>query len=894
MLGPDPDDADERHTGAPARSSGHSVDHADLPKSNSLQALKEPGSQVEFGDQPAATHPSRPGRTRSLLAMLGGAVAIGMFFGSLVIAHNDAVVNGAVIPSASWLRSWPDWLPMVCIGYGCARLFGFFDRGRTAFRGFAIGSVFALSLWHARFEPVLPWLLEATGALLGIVLGLHGNSARRSGWAGLALVALASSVAVAASAGLPDANQALAVALIATLLSLCIDERPYDGPANPGHMRLFRGALWLLIASGLVWLGCSASVLYAPLVTALAVVVMACVPAGRLAIAMGATAAACCVPNFEALRSMAGIGELAASSQQVAGDAVAAPVMQRTQLLGRAGPATAVYVRSSQEMQLQLHGEVLSAAGPDRTEEPLLAAVCLALLRAGDRVRMIGVGTGRAAAALGESDACELEVAAQWSALEGLLPLVAVDGPIAPPAGLHDGIGSEALAELADLPDGSRQFLLLPELPCTATSFRATDSYQRQLRRVVGNGLVCQSIALDRVPVARLRQWFAVVARVHAWNGVYAVGNAAVLVSASRPPQLRDRGRGDHNRSAGERWAYHEAHLGDPSELNRALLGTVRVELAPSASAAQGVVELLLKALASTASTNADSPQHTPKLLAYWQGQQAAIRTAENRIRTLANDAASRDQAQTIASRFLPMGAPSALLQAALGVSGGGDGEVTLRAPGLASRCAYALDPTFFAACPPALFDLPRPNQARGDLEGVFRVEPNLRLVDRCLGNTPQAVALRARFPSRCARALCVALKQGPLVADQSLALRELSDPFVLAEAARVLLPANRLQELLTYWRADLPMPRALQALAQSGTPSQLKLLVQGLRGHTDTDSCDTIAYFLVSDDPELCASAGTALRLAVGDRIPFDPQWPRSRRLDAASRLRALHNRKP
>ena len=54
------------------------------------------------------------------------------------------------------------------------------------------------------------------------------------------------------------------------------------------------------------------------------------------------------------------------------------------------------------------------------------------------------------------------------------------------------------------------------------------------------------------------------------------------------------------------------------------------------------------------------------------------------------------------------------------------------------------------------------------------------------------------------------------------------------------------------------------------------------------------LADLMTDEDREVCALAGAALRATLGDRVPFDPQWSKSRRLEAASRLLELHNRRP
>jgi hypothetical protein len=126
------------------------------------------------------------------------------------------------------------------------------------------------------------------------------------------------------------------------------------------------------------------------------------------------------------------------------------------------------------------------------------------------------------------------------------------------------------------------------------------------------------------------------------------------------------------------------------------------------------------------------------------------------------------------------------------------------------------------------------------------------------------------------------------------MALRELADPFVLREIASVVVAPGRWRELLIFWRADLPLPQALQQVAKTGTLADRRLLASALRGRRDPSCYPVIAEFMVADDLELRRRAGVALRMVAGEFVAFDAHWPRSRRLDAATRLRDLHNRKP
>ncbi|MCK5943879.1 MAG: hypothetical protein KAI24_17980, partial [Planctomycetes bacterium] len=321
-------------------------------------------------------------------------------------------------------------------------------------------------------------------------------------------------------------------------------------------------------------------------------------------------------------------------------------------------------------------------------------------------------------------------------------------------------------------------------------------------------------------------------------------------------------------------------------DLEQAFLGSLRaVAAAPPERSARRV--LLRQVEAATA-----SPRAAEGLLSWWTRQRSELQRARARILTLADDPEGRAEAASIAARFLAIGAPRAFLQAALGLAGA-DG-VTLRDPRLASRCAHALDPTFFPT-PPAVFaSLEHPTQTLGDLEDEFEVQVSARLARRCSGEKPLAVGLRARFPSHCARSLVQELAAGPLPADLALALRELADPFVIDAIARVLLPAGRWRELLTYWRSDLPLPAGLRDTVRAlGSDGKQRVLL-ALRSHLHPSCHQLLADLMVEDEPELRQLAAEALRAAVGERVPFDAKWPRSRRLDAASRLRDLHNRRP
>jgi len=828
---------------------------------------------------------------RAVVGILAGAIAIGAFFASLAISHQVALEFGLAAPSVSWLRSCRDWLPWLCIGLGLSRLGATHLGGRTALRGLAIGSVFALTLAQAVLDVLLPWLPSAIACLIGLVLGLQNEAARRTRFVGVAIGGAGAAVAAFAITWLPPtvatgsdlAALALAVAMLAALIALVVEAPAASTP----HAPMTRPALvitgWLVVVTGVAFAAAQTNVDDWVLFSAFVAIVAFAALAGRLALAFGAAAATVLLTTG------------------ILGDTFAAggtdtEVFASGQELRRCGDAEAVYLRQSQELQLRLAGEVVAAAGPDRMEEPLLTALLHALIYDGDRVLMLGSGTGRTEASVRATNRCQLESAPAWPQLTALQKTVQADGPVLQPADNDPDPAPAWSSGLHQLPGGSRQLLALGELPGAPTAHRATASFQRQLRRIVGAGYTCQPIALDRIGVPLLHDWFRAASAAHPWNGIYAVGNAAVLVSGSQRPSWRPSFR-DWSDEA--RWAMHAAHLGGPSDLDVAFLGSLRVNHA-STGAVPDVARLLMGWLtiptvlptAITNGTAALAARSEVALLRQWQRQQSDMLRAKGRLLALANTPDGRRDAQAIAARFLAVGAPAPWLQAALGLAGP-DG-VALRDPGLASRCAFAMDPTFFVAPAPVYATLPLPNQERGDLEDLHRIGEGARLVQLCSGTSPRAVSLRLRFASRCARVLLQELAKGPLADDPALALRELSDSFVLAEAARVLVPAGRWRELLTLWRADLPCPQALVGIAKHSSLADRMRLASALRGRREPSCYPVIAGFLLADELELRKVAGEALRMAVGDRVPFDANWSRSRRLDAATSLRVLHNRKP
>ena len=803
--------------------------------------------------------PREAAATGSLATAAVLAVAAGALLQAVSLERADGLARGALSPGAPWFVAAAAWLPALLIGAAAgAGLRPRAASARTA-RAIALLLLGAAAAAVARGAPGAA--LGAVAALAtGLVGGVHVATLRRLGGLG---ALCAGGLAAAAALGVERCSSStvgFAVGFAAAMLGLVL--RPVACSGARAALRPLLRALCLLMLLGSAI--AAAAAYAAPSAAGLAalVAIAGCaVAGGRPGLALGAAAGTLLGPLL--MPSPAALGP-------------------QDRELARAGSAALAYVRSNQQLEVRIGGEVLAAAGPDRDEEPLLAALTHAFGRAGDVVMLLGRGAGRVAPSLRAPGRLVVEVADAWPTLAPLAARAAADGPVAPPGALDVSDPAESPARLSDRAPGSRQLVCVCELPIAATRHRATASFQRALRRIAGDGLVLQPLALDRVAPDLLQRLLRAARRAHPWSGLYRVGDAAVLVAGAARPVVQAAALSD--RDVG--WALHRAHLGGAADIEQAWAG----ELTDGcfAAGALGTAEAVL----GRSLVRPDPSGSGDELLGWWSRRRADLQAAHAELLQLADDAAGRAAALQIGLRFVASGAPRPWLQAALGLADA-DG-VSLRDPRLQSRCAHALDPTFFAALPPVFRSLPTPTAPLGDLEDECRVVVSDRLARRCSGDNPLAVALRARFPSRCARALVQALARGPLTTDEALALRELCDPFVLQEIARALLPAGRWRELLRFWNRELPLPRGLRAATAALDAPARREVARALRTHAHASCAPLLADLMTDGDREVCALAGAALRATLGDRIPFDPQWSKSRRLEAASRLLELHNRRP
>jgi hypothetical protein len=849
--------------------------------------LQQPGILLQMiapDDSPPTAVVAAPGSAAGVrsAAMVGASLAA---FGLAALAGERAWLPFAAVGERGWLLV----VAAAAVGAGAVRWSG--PGSRPALGGLAAIAVAALLFgW---FGPA-----AAAGVLSLAALSLGGALAAAvpAGQRGQALAAAIGASVLAGAwwwlGAAATAEALLAAALVLQLVAWCATAALAPAPRAPA-VRSLRVAVWrpLLPASALVALAL------------LLVPDLAAAGDGRAALAAVASAlvaiAAVAVVRWAAV-AVAGL--LLAIAWFAPGAGAGAEPQLR--LLATAGANSVHYDRSTQELQLRCGEDLIEAAGPERCEAALVATLLQAFAAPGDRVVLLGPVAGATAALLRSSPPWELEVVDARPASRSLQPWLCGAGPVlppsanAPPAPRMPVRTAGLLAAMQALPDACRQVVVVAEPngapwsagAAAARSPAAHGEWQQQLRRVVGPGLVLQVFALDRTPAAVLAPALAAAATAHPWCGLFVVGDAAVMVGAATAPDW-PRLSPLVQWSADARWIAHQAHLGDLDDLQRALLGRLRpVAPAPVASDARGrraAVEVLHAHVEPAAAV----PPAADSVLLRWTAARAELRAAVQRLRELGDSEADRAVAQDLAARWLPQGAPAAALQAALGLAGAE--REPLLAAAAASRRAHAIDPTLFAAPPPVLRSLPLPNQFAGELEDLATLPARPRLAELVQGDAPLAVALRTRFPSLAARALVEAAALGALPFAGQQALRELADPFVLRETAAAMAARGAARELLAIWRHDLPMPPALMSLL-AGSPEDRRALAAALRGRREPSCHGALATLLEAAEPELRLLAAEALWDAVGDRVPYDPDWPQSARAAAAERLRALHNRLP
>lgn len=866
----------ERHDRGSTGSTGASVGRCPLTEPGILLGMISP--------EPEERPPVRPGR-RATVSTGPGSVA-GQAFAACAAAGIGAAFGGFAVVLSTLERTSLPFGAHGTIGFvGClaasllvavvaARTSGALRLRVAGTAGLLFGGTALLQGLEAEAAAVLVVLSLGLGLAVGV-------APRQPRHAVLAAIVAACIVMLWQRVGPTVVDPVLAATLVSALWSAVLVPACAVGvpSVDRGRRRLGRVAL-LLLGAGM-----------APGTFAGPAAALPMATAASLALAIAALG-----------RSLpaAALGVLALLAASTFGGPSAEPV-PTVRDLQRHGTAEVRFLRARHELELRVDGQWIDGGGPERHEAPLAAALVYAFAQPGDRVLVLAPGMGRVDRWLRRVLASEVEVVDDRPAVAPLRARANQDGPMALPS---NAIAAEsparvatAASALAALTTDARQVVVFAEPLAAVRERAAAVDLLRAAAAVAGSGIVVHVVALDHAEPEALEAMFAAAAAASPWNGLFVVGDAAVLVGARRPIAWSALAP-VASWSDDARWLLHRAHCGELADLQQALLGTLRARPTDDGSP-PGDAETMPSGRAAALAvlhrwilpTDAPPPPACGSTLRRWQNRQAEVRRTEAALRALGPDVGSRAEAQRLAAPFLPVGAPSALLQAALGVAGA-DGT-TLASPVAASCRAHAIDPTFFLATPLFARDLPVARDVAGPLEDLAMVPPPERLQLACVGDGPKAVALRVRFPSACARALVEALALGPLSPDAAFALRELADPFVLAEAGRVLRPGGRELELLALWRHDLPMPAALAELPARGS-AERRALAAALRGRREETCLPVLADLLVADELEVRRLAGEALQLSLGERVPYDAEGPESERRRAAERLRSLHNRAP
>lgn len=597
---------------------------------------------------------------------------------------------------------------------------------------------------------------------------------------------------------------------------------------------------------------------------------------------------------------------------------------RRSMLLARRGNAAAIYRRSDHELQQCSGGRVVDVAGPMRQHAALLAGLGQLLQPQARHVALLGLGTGRLLATwqqTGSSAAVDLVVhRADDVQLFGELQ---VDGPVPrPPPQLLLPPGTFAApmglrSWLRRQPQASVDLAMLAQPLGAEAPWLASAAFHTAARRALGPGVLLIAGYLDTAPVAQLQELLRVATAVHPHCAVLLVRNVVVLLASGRELDFAAAAAHFAQLPPDLQWSLHAAGCGSGCDLQLARLVDFAAPFAddPAADAGadrrRGNLELLQRATAAGAAGEVAADR-----LLRWLGSGAAQDLARQRLarrqrqlpeatlladealaefkaaiansvqRVDPSDASAVAQLAAAAASAGHLGCPSAELQAALSLQDRIGAQQL--APAAAMQRALAIDPTLPLAPPPLFAALLPAVPPPSPLEDFAVLPGGEQLAAWCSGDSARAVALRAVFPSACARALLQIRSQRPWQFDELAALRQLADAFVLARADALLAPLQASAELIGFWRRDLAMPTGLQRLLHGDAAARLRLAV-ALCGHDDCRTVAAVAMLLIDADGEVRSAAAAALFRLVGDRIDYDPQWPESRRREAAERLTAM-----
>lgn len=808
-------------------------------------------------------------------------------------------------------------------------------RGRLAL-GAVAGALPALAL------PLLPSELAGSATGAG-VLGALGALALAvpvalflvPGAAG-AMVAALAGVAIAGQAmpwsgSLPAACHAAAVAFAAAaviVLRSSANLRAVPVARLPGTGSPWAGAL--VAAAVVVVAAVLPSLRFAPFAQPHAAVLSGTILLGLAATRPGSRPRGAALAAGLLLAHMLDLGTGMATRPPVALDG--APRL--LQVLQQHGSHSLAWDRATQDIVILGGGVPVDCHGPDHTHGALAGVVAARAALPGSAVLvhdcvlaaevLRSFGIAGLKETVGDAHRALLTVRAR------------VDGPVPIPESVATHVPAPSFAclrrSLRSHPPGGLG-ALVTGMPGTHALYAADHEFHAEARRALGSGLLLVPLPLDLVPLDLVRATVAAARAVHPHVEVLLVRRNVLLVATGAPLTWQGSPEAEHT---GARW-WWAAGAADFADLGRA-----RLRLAPRT----GLVAVPDALLLGAAARHQESVGERVGAAAAWlltivrpgdEGAEARLRlragggdrdamthgaAAQLRAERAGShllldellqaridaavevvrsadpaDPAAVHGAAVAAAAWCHVGAPRAVLQAALGLPN--QAGQSVHDPAVAAGLALAIDPSLVAAAPPVLqgvFAALPPAAAAaapGALGDLARLPEGPSLAALCTGSTPFATALRTRFGPACAEALLAVRRERAWTLAELGTLRELASVAVIDATADLLAQVGSPGEVLGAWRLDLPVSRGIERLLGHGAADRLAL-ARALPRRKDPRAARVLATLLADEDPAVRAAAGAALERNWPGAVPYEPSWPRSRIEEAARAVLALHNRRP
>jgi spermidine synthase len=418
---------------------------------------------------------------------------------------------------------------------------------------------------------------------------------------------------------------------------------------------------------------------------------------------------------------------------------------------------------------------------------------------------------------------------------------------------------------------------LLPYAPGTAALY-TQEFYELVRRSLTPRGLVVQWVPTHAVPAPYYQSILATFARSFPHHSVWFLDGATILIGSLEPhlpdPEVLAARLPEPSHPASA--VLHEARITSVEDVVAAYVGNDLLsvlEHAPSVSDERPFIErvgawkydgshrhfyhpnfsLLLELSSRGGQGVLDRPAWTSMRVHRLKGYRH-LRDVTRQIRPLESArAAARELAEarsvlptsvllhyeeTLALRFvaelefvrrrgrragelvaahLARDPGSAMLQAALAMPGN-PGSAAVLDPDAAATRAVAIAPYFFENSPDFLRFLPHPEAPRSPLEGIGSLAEGSELARLASADDALAVALRAAYRVRVARALLGVLAERPLDAGEARAFAQLLDPALLQQSVEAVegRGGSLADEIAPLWREDLPAPRSLRAFLET------------------------------------------------------------------------------